>query len=222
MFGTPSSIVGALMIFLSITMSPEWTINQSISALGGGGFGSVVFESGLLIAGSMAMIFAAGLFEFSEKDFLGMLGSGGVLIYGISVSALGLSLVDLGDFRGSIVYVIFFVVPVSLALMSIHLFKRGLTSYAVIGAIATVISIIPWAGTDDANTLQHLAVGNRLPYVQVRSAFRRRLLESAEQPFAQSLEYRLGICYFKSFFFSLHQRRVQATCITTSGNYLDS
>lgn len=158
MFGAPSSIVGAIMVFLSITMSSEWTMNQSISALGGGGMGSVVFESGLLIAGSMAMIFSAGLFEFSEKDFLGMLGSGGVLIYGISVSALGLSLVDLGNFKGSIVYVIFFVVPVSLALMSIHLFKRGLTSYAVIGALASVISLIPWVQGGPTTATQELMV----------------------------------------------------------------
>jgi len=158
MFGTPSSIVGALMIFLSITMSPEWTMNQSISALGGGGFGSVVFESGLLMAGSMAMIFSAGLFEFSEKDFLGMLGSGGLLIYGISVSALGLSLVDLGEFRGTLVYIIFFVVPVSLALLSIHLFKRGLTNYAVIGALASVISLIPWVQGGPVTAIQELMV----------------------------------------------------------------
>ena len=158
MFGAPNSILGALMIYLSITMSPEWTMSQSISALGGGGFGSVVFESGLLMAGSMAMIFSAGLFEFSEKDFLGMIGSGGVLIYGVSVSALGLSLVDLGEYRGYLVYLIFFVVPVSLALFSIHLYKRGLTTYAVLGAIASIISIIPWIMGGPTTAIQELMV----------------------------------------------------------------
>lgn len=158
MFGAPNSIIGALMIYISITMTPDWTMSQSISALSGGGFGSVVFESGLLMAGAMAMIFSAGLFEFSEKDFLGMVGSGGVLIYGMSISSLGLTLVDLGEFRGYIVYIIFFVVPVSLALLSVHLFKRGLPVYAALGAIAAVIGIIPWIRGGPATATQELMV----------------------------------------------------------------
>jgi hypothetical protein len=110
------------------------------------------------MAGSMAMIFSAGLFEFTDGDFLGRIGSGGVLLYGISVSALGLSLVDLGAYRGSIVYAIFFIVPVSLALLAVHLFKRGLTVYAVIGALGSLISFIPWIQGGPATAMQELMV----------------------------------------------------------------
>lgn len=158
MFGTPSSIIGALMIFISITMTPEWTISQSITALGGEGFGSVIFESGLLMAGSLMMIFSAGLFEFTDGEFLGKMGSGGVLLFGLSVSALGISIIDLGEFRGYLIYAVFFIVPVSLALMSVHLFKRGLTVHAGLGAIAAVISIIPWVQGGPATATQELMV----------------------------------------------------------------
>ena len=158
MFGTPSSIIGALMIFLSITMTPEWTMSQSITALGGEGFGSVVFESGLLMAGSLMMIFSAGLFEFTDGDVLGKIGSGGVLLFGLSVSALGISIVDLGEFRGYLIHAVFFIVPVSLALLAVHLYKRGLTIYAGIGAVAAVISLIPWVQGGPATATQELMV----------------------------------------------------------------
>ncbi|MCW4011887.1 MAG: hypothetical protein NWF07_02725 [Candidatus Bathyarchaeota archaeon] len=183
MFGAPSSILGALMIYLSITMTPEWTMNQSISALGSGGLGSVVFESGLLMAGSMAMIFSAGLFEFSEKDFLGMIGSGGVLIYGVSVSALGLSLVDFGEYRGYLVYLLFFVVPVSLALLSIHLYKRGLKSYAVLGAVASIISIIPWIMGGPTTATQELMVLIPFSVWQLAIGYHMYKLEPNEKEF---------------------------------------
>ena len=158
MFGTPSSIVGALMIFLSASMTPDWTTNQSISALSGGGFGSVVFDSGLLMAGSMAMIFAAGLFEFTDGDFLGKIGSGGVLLYGLSVSALGLSLVDLGEYRIYLIYAVFFIIPVSLALMAVHLYRRGLMVYAGLAGVASLISVIPWVMGGPATATQELMV----------------------------------------------------------------
>lgn len=158
LFGTPSSILGALMIFISITMTPDWTMSQSLGALGGEGFGSVVFESGLLMAGSMTMIFAAALFEFTDGENFGRLGAGGILLFGLSTSALGISIIDLGGVRESIVLALLFIIPVSLALLSVNMYKQGLTIYAVLGAIATIISFVPWAIGGPTNTLQELMI----------------------------------------------------------------
>jgi len=83
-FGTPSPVIGAIVILLSISITPSWSLAQSLIDLGSGGFGSVLFNSGLLMAGSLAMLYAAGLFEFTIGDIIGQIGSTGFLIYAVS------------------------------------------------------------------------------------------------------------------------------------------
>ncbi len=158
LFGAPSSILGALMIYLSTTMTPGWSMDQSIIALSGEGFSAVIFQSGLLMAGSMAMIFSAGLFEFNEGELFGKLGSGGVLLYGLTVSALGISIVNLGGVKTSIVGAALLLVPVSLALLAVSIYKKGLTAYAVLTGVAALFSVIPWVYGEPVTATQELMI----------------------------------------------------------------
>ena len=72
-FGTFSSIIGAIMILFSVSLTPGWGLSQPLSYLGSEGFGSVIYNSGLLMTGSLAMLYAAGLFEFTKDDIVGQL-----------------------------------------------------------------------------------------------------------------------------------------------------
>jgi len=151
-FGTPSPVIGAIIILLSISMTPSWSLNQPLSDLGSDGFGSVIFNSGLLMAGSLAMLYAAGLFEFTKGDIVGQIGSTSFLIYAISACVLGIAVIDLGDLHNQISTLLFVMIPVSAAMLSYSLYKMGLTRYAAVGAIATIFGVIPWimGGSIDA------------------------------------------------------------------------
>jgi hypothetical protein len=48
------------------------------------------------MAGSLAMLFAAGLFEFTRGSIIGQIGSAAFLGYTISTCAVGVVIIDIG------------------------------------------------------------------------------------------------------------------------------
>lgn len=143
-FGTFSPIAGAVMILLSTSMDPSWSLNQSLSSLRSGGFSAVLFNSGLLMTGSLAMVYSAGLFEFTKGDLVGKIGSAAFLTYALSTCSLGIMIVDLGDAYYIIGKMLFIMIPLSAALLSINLYRRGLRRYASPGLIAVIFGVAPW------------------------------------------------------------------------------
>lgn len=155
-FGTASPVIGAIIILISISITPEWSMSQPISDLGSEGFGSVLFNSGMLMAGSLGMLYAAGLFEFTKGDTVGQIGSAAFLIYALSTCILGVAVIDLGDFMDQIPLVLFAMIPVSAALLSYNLYTRNLTRYALLGALAAIFGIIPWVMGGPVNAVNEL------------------------------------------------------------------
>lgn len=142
-FGTLSPIIGTIMILISIQFSPDWSLRQSIFDLGFGGFGSVIFSSGLLMSGSLAMLFSAGLFEFTKKNLIGQSGSIGFLMYAVSTCVLGISIIDLGDIRSYAYLLLFLMIPISTLLLSYFLYRRGLKRYVLTGVFVIAFSLTP-------------------------------------------------------------------------------
>lgn len=151
-FGTLSPVVGAIMILISITITPGWSLSQPLSNLGSSGFGSVVFNNGLLMSGALSMLFAAGLFEFTKGDMVGQVGSAAFLLFAIATCGTGVVIVDLGALHDQFANVLFLMIPISSALISYNLYRRDLMRYAAIGVVAILFGIIPWAlgGSVDA------------------------------------------------------------------------
>ena len=151
-FGTPSPVIGAIIVLISISMTPSWSLSQSLTDLGTEGFGSVLFNSGLLMTGSLAMLYAAGLFEFTQGDMVGKLGSAAFLVYAVSTCVLGINVIDLGDAYTQFATLLFAMIPVSAAMLSYSLYSRKLTRYAILGGLATIFGVIPWVmgGPTDA------------------------------------------------------------------------
>ena len=155
-FGTASPVIGAIIIIISISMTPEWSMSQPITDLGVEGFGSVLFNSGLLMAGSLGMLYAAGLFEFTKGDTVGQIGSAAFLIYALSTCFLGLAVIDLGAIQDQIPMVLYAVIPVSGALLGYNLYTRNLTRYALLGALAAIFGVIPWLIGGPVNAVNEL------------------------------------------------------------------
>lgn len=143
-FGTPSPVIGALVVLISVSMTPEWSLNQSLFDLGSEGFGSVLFNSGMLMAGSLAMLYAAGLFEFTQGDMVGKLGSAAFLVYAVSTCVLGINVIDLGEAYAQFSTLVFLMIPISTTLLSYYLYSRNLARYAILGVLAAIFGVIPW------------------------------------------------------------------------------
>jgi hypothetical membrane protein len=143
-FGTPSPVIEGVMVGISILMSNSWSLNDTFSVLGSGEFSSVVFNSGLLMAGSLAMLFAAGLFEFTRGSIIGQIGSAAFLGYAISTCAVGVVIIDIGVLHDQFATALFLLIPVSAAFISFNLFEKGLKNHAILGVITTILGIVPW------------------------------------------------------------------------------
>lgn len=143
-FGTPSPVIGIVMIGLSILLTPEWSITQPLSDLGTEGFGSMLFNSGLLMTGALAMLLAAGLFEFSKGDLVGQIGSAAFLGYSIATCAIGIVIIDIGALHEQFVTVLFILIPISAALLSYSVYMKGLKKHALLGLVAIVFGLATW------------------------------------------------------------------------------
>jgi hypothetical membrane protein len=155
-FGTPSPIIEGVMVGASILMSARWSVNDTFSDLGKSGFSSVIFNSGLLMAGSLAMLFAAGLFEFTKGNMVGQLGSAAFLGYALSTCALGVVIIDMGALHDQFAKALFLMIPVSSGLITFNLFKKNLRNLAVLGIIATILGIVPWLTGGPVNAIKEL------------------------------------------------------------------
>lgn len=146
-FGTPSSIIGAFMIGVSILSATNWSFTQdTLSALGVLGSGAaIVYNSGLLMVGSTAMLLAAGLFEFTEKDTIGQVGSAIFLAYSIAVCILGISILDLGEWVRYVSPAIYIMIPVCSILLGYTFYNKDMKLEAGLGAVSALVGIGMWA-----------------------------------------------------------------------------
>ena len=146
-FGTPSSIIGALMIGISILSATNWSFTQNtLSELGVmGAGGAIIYNSGLLMAGSTAMILAAGLFEFTDRDTIGQVGSAIFLAYSVSVCILGISILDLGSWVQYVSPAIYMMIPACSIILGYTFYNKGMKTEAALGAVSAVVGIGMWA-----------------------------------------------------------------------------
>ena len=145
-FGTPSSVIGAFMIGISILMTNNWSFTQdTLAALGVmGSGGAIIYNSGLLMAGSTAMLLAAGLFEFTEKDMIGQVGSAVFLAYSVSVCILGISILDLGEWVQYVSPAIYIMIPASSVLLGYTFYNKDMKIEAGLGVLSALVAIGVW------------------------------------------------------------------------------
>lgn len=154
-FGTFSSILGAFMIGVTISMTENWSFSQNtLGELGVMGAGaSILYNSGLLMVGALAMILAAAFFEFTKGDLIGQAGSAVFLGYALSVCLLGVSILDLGDWVQYVSPAIYVMIPLSTALLGYNFYKNGLKTHAGLGFLAAVIGVAIWVMGGPVNAL---------------------------------------------------------------------
>ncbi|MBT3285173.1 DUF998 domain-containing protein [Candidatus Bathyarchaeota archaeon] len=145
-FGVYSSVLGAFMIGVTISLTENWSFSHNtFSELGVMGAGaSILYNSGLLMAGALAMVLAAAFFEYTKGDKIGQAGSTVFLVFSLSVCVLGISILDLGDWVRYVSPAIYVMIPLSTTLLGYYLFKKGLKLHAGVGLAAAVIGATIW------------------------------------------------------------------------------
>jgi hypothetical membrane protein len=156
-FGVLAPILAALMIYLSVGSTPGWSLTeQTLSQLGSGGFGAVLFNSGLAMAGSVMLLFGAGLYEFSDGDTVGRIGTALYLLSSGIIIGLSLATVEVQPIHDLAATALFYALPLSAAVSSVYAWRKGLKPYAVIGFAAAAISVGVWAAAGSVTALYEL------------------------------------------------------------------
>lgn len=157
-FGTPSPIIGAIMIGLSIIAAHSWSFStNTLNALGVlGSGGAITYNSGLLMTGATAMLLAAGLFEFTEGDIIGQVGSALFLAYSIAVCILGIEILDLGEWVKYVSPAIYVIIPASSIILGFVFYRKDMKVEAAAGAVTAVIGLAMWALGGPVNALNQV------------------------------------------------------------------
>lgn len=156
-FGIAAPLVAAVMIFLSVQYTQGWSASsQTLSELGSGEFGAVLFNSGLPMAGSLMMLFGAGLWEFSKETVVGKAGSGLYLLSSIIVVALGVVTIDVQPLHDLIATTLFMSLPLGVAVSSIDIWRREMKPYAALGFAAAAIGLGVWALVGDITAVYQM------------------------------------------------------------------
>lgn len=147
--GITSQLVALAAVLLAVSRSPRfsWTEND-ISVLGVEGSVTALFNSGLILAGVLSLIFAIGLGRSLLSSRLGQLGMGSLILGSMAMSAIGIfpRTINLPHDWASIAFFVFIIMALLLvgaAAIIASQMRWGLLSLTA-GFLILVFMLVPW------------------------------------------------------------------------------
>jgi len=147
--GILAPIIAYTFIFTAIAQAPwfAWQSN-ALSDLGAHAGSDMIFNSGLMIAGTLLLIFSIGLFSYFE-DALSKIGAACLILDSIALFCIGLFPETAGIIHYYVSVMFFVMFPIAYLIISIAWFRDRrdiwLAMIALIGAIASIIIwSFPW------------------------------------------------------------------------------
>ncbi|MBM3291442.1 DUF998 domain-containing protein [Candidatus Bathyarchaeota archaeon] len=144
-FGFITPIFGFIVIFLAISYAPwfSWTGN-ALSDLGTSGTESMIFNYGLMATGLLILGFSRGLFELSEGNRLGRIGTYVHVLGALFLFAIGVLNINIRPWHFFVSVGFFVTFPSAVIIYSVFLYKKGMQSFAYIGWVMGVIALLIW------------------------------------------------------------------------------
>ncbi len=144
-FGMLAPILGLIIIFTSITITPafKWDKN-AISDLGVGGFEAVIFNSGMGMTAAVMMLFSACLFEYTKGSYTGLAGAAIHLAGSISLLGVGIANKNVEPWHMVAAISLFVSMPLSSLMMGLYQYKRGDFIFPILAAICAAVAIGVW------------------------------------------------------------------------------
>ena len=137
-FGIIAPFIAALMMYVSAGSTPGWSLTEQT------------------MAGSVMLLFGAGLYEFSDGDTVGRIGTALYLLSSGIVIGLSLATIEIQPIHDLAAITLFVALPLSAAVTSVYAWRIGLKPYAVIGFAAAAISVGVWAVAGSVTALYEL------------------------------------------------------------------
>ena len=135
------------LIFFAILRSPwfSWTKN-ALSDLGVHGVTALLFNSSLVIGGTLTIIFATGLRKILVKSTLGLVGSILLTLDAADLIAIGIFPETAGVIHLYVSVIFFALLPISLFFIgSSVILKASERSYGAFTILAGIFAAIVWA-----------------------------------------------------------------------------
>jgi hypothetical membrane protein len=156
-FGFFAPVVGSIMILLSLNSTSNWSITaDTLSDLGRSGFGSVLFNSGLLMSGAVMMLFSTGLYEFTKGNIIGQIGSIFYIAASFIVCALGVATVNVQPIHTYLSTSLFILIPIIMAASGSYLYELNMKKYAMLAVIGFIISSGIWLINGKVNAIKEI------------------------------------------------------------------
>ena len=156
-FGFFAPLVGFFMILLSLNSTSNWNITtNTLSDLGKSGFGSVLFNSGLLMSGAVMMLFSTGLYELTKGNTIGQIGSILYIAASFIICALGVATVNVQPIHNYLSMSLFFLIPIIMATFGKYLYELDMKIYAILAMIGFIISSGIWLIKGEINAFKEV------------------------------------------------------------------
>lgn len=161
--GITAPIIVSFLVVLAVSYSPwfSWTEN-ALSDIGVRGIAAILFNSGLIIGGILALIFAIGLGQLLTNRMLGRVGSLLLSLAAVALCSIGIFPETAGTLHYVVSVAFFVLLPLSLFFLGAALLQepteRSLGAFAVLaGAVATAVWALPWEGLAIPEAIAYLA-----------------------------------------------------------------
>lgn len=145
-FGLAAPLLGFAMVFFAINASPwfSWT-NNALSDLGVDGFGSAQFNSGLVMTGSLMIMFFLGLNALTSGSRVGRAGAYLFLAGSIFLVGIGVFNETFGRIHFYFSAAFFISLTVSILTFGVFMLRNGSTSLALLSFVAGIVTPIAWS-----------------------------------------------------------------------------
>jgi len=145
-FGVASPILGILVISISLSLAPWFRWDQfALSNLGGtDDFGATIFNSGMLMTGSLMMLFSACLLEYTTGNKVGTLGAVIHFLGSICLLGIGFANINVEPWHWYSALGLFVSMPASTVLIGFFEFQGGKRFFPILALTCTIISYSIW------------------------------------------------------------------------------
>lgn len=144
--GMVAPLIAFTLILLSIAYSPSfsWTEN-ALSDLGvQEGVTAVLFNTGLIVTGVLAIFFATGLFTFFKENLLGRIGAFVFVLDAVALTAIGIFPENVKPIHYYVSVIFFMYFPISMFFLGAAFLRTSKMKLGFFTFIAAIVAAIVW------------------------------------------------------------------------------
>ena len=163
-FGVSAPMLGFFMALTAISLSPRFSwYDNALSDLGVGEFEAVIFNSGLVMTGSLMMMFFLGPYELFRRSMIGRIGALLFLASAFFLIGIGVFNETFGKIHFYVSVGFFVSLIISLLIHGISFAVKRMIRFSIlslaVGIVGASVWLLPWKGAAIPEAVSTLAAG---------------------------------------------------------------